>query len=117
MKKYYEVRLSYSDDTQNVTIDENDLPTVLWAFANNTKAILNTSAFRGQDIISILPNHVLSMGWHKGYQPKSDEWGDIYKKLGKSLENYQSQIKNLIPQSNSLQELREKVTNSQKLLN
>lgn len=105
---YYNVRLSYSDNNQDVTITAKDLPMVMWGFAKEIKVVLGTSAFRGKDIISILPDKVASMGWNKGFKPEAIDQVDINKTLGRSLETYQEDVKNLIHDSTSLKNLIER---------
>lgn len=65
-KLYFKVRLSYDTEAENPTIPEEDLPRVLWAFANKTDVILSCGAFRGKDIISVLPDYGAMLGYHRG---------------------------------------------------
>lgn len=105
---FYNVRLSYSDNNDNVTITAKDLPLVMWGFAKETKVVLGTSAFRGKDIISILPDKVASMGWNKGFKPEAIDQADINRTLGRSLENYQEEIKILLQEAVSQKDLIQK---------
>lgn len=105
LNRKYKVRLAFNNATNDVIIGAKELPSVLWAFAKNTKVILDSGAFRGQDIISVLPDKVASMGWNDGYIPQAYDQEDIQKELGRSLETYQSEIKGLLYKANSLEEL------------
>lgn len=120
MKKYYEVRLAFNNQTQDVIITADELPSALLGFQHNAKVILSNGAFRGQDIISILPEKVLSMGWNRGHKPTPDDWNDITRELGNSLEAYMTDVKQLCYHTQDLKQLQDKVKtlpSYQKLLN
>jgi hypothetical protein len=107
-EKYYTVQLSYNDGNKDVVITAKDLAVAMWGFVKETKVVLSDGrAFRGKDIISILPNKVASMGWNDGYKLQPYDQEDIQKKLGRSLENYLSEVKNLIHTAPNLKALME----------
>lgn len=83
MSYFYKIRMSYSDENENVTITEKELQHAYYAFLSETRMILpNGEAIRGKDIISITPDLVRSMGWNHGYKPNSEDWRDMENKLG-----------------------------------
>ena len=116
---FYEVRLAFNDRTQDVVITAEELPIALWGFAKNGKVILSSGAFRGQDIISILPDKITTMGWNKGHRPTPEDWNEIQMELGRKLEDYQEEVKQQVFQSNTMQELMARVKElpTAKLLN
>ncbi len=74
---FWKVRLSYGSEAENVVVSKIHLPVVLWAFAKKSDVVLPSGSFRGKDIISILPDYCLSMGWNRDYEPTSEDWGQI----------------------------------------
>lgn len=112
----YEVRLSFNEDGQNVTITKEELPMVLWAFLKDSKVVCMNGAFRGKDIISVLPNFNAMMGWNKGYQMNEEDFSLVNKNpVCLEARNYYNSVKELCHQSESPKELLEKL--NQTLLN
>lgn len=74
---YWKVRLSYNDEAENVIIPKSDLLKVQWAFVRQANVVLRTASFRGKDIISIMPDYVMSMGWNRDYEPSPQDWLEI----------------------------------------
>lgn len=74
---YWKVRLAYNNDTENVVITQDELLKANFAFATGSNLILKQGSFRGKDIISILPDYSMSMGWNRGYEPTEAEWNEI----------------------------------------
>lgn len=71
---YYTVRLSFNDEGQNITITKAELPMIMWAFTKDTKAVCNGGAFRGKDIISIMPDYNKVLGYNKGYELEPEDF-------------------------------------------
>lgn len=71
---YYTVRLSFNDAGQDITITKAELPMIMWAFTKDTKAICNGGAFRGKDIISIMPDYNKILGYNKGYSLEPEDF-------------------------------------------
>jgi hypothetical protein len=105
----FEVRLSFNEDGQNVSISKEELPKVMWAFLRDSKVVCMNGAFRGKDIISILPNFNAIMGWNKGYSPTPEDHALIQRsEVCLSARNYHSRVKDLCMESQDVQELIEK---------
>ena len=106
----YEVRLSFNEDGQNITITKEELPMVMWAFLEDTKVVCLNGAFRGKGIISILPNFNAMMGWNKGYSLTPEDFELINNEsVCREARNYQASVKSLCMESRTPQELLEKV--------
>lgn len=100
MTKYYRVRTGYGEEN-SFTITGKELPFALWAFINkDSDLITKYGAVRGEKIIDILPDHVASMGWNKGYTPNAEDWREINRELGKGLEDLMDEVKTMIANSN-----------------
>lgn len=84
MQKYYRVRRSY-DNNEDIIITERELPVAMFCFLNDMKFVSSQGATN--KILDILPDHARSMGWNGGYKLTTDDWRDIKKNLGRSLEN------------------------------
>lgn len=115
----YEVRLSYSDKSQNLIIDGDELPVALWLFFNpDNRGFIGEYAIRGKDIISIMPDRVETArqftNWYEGWKPDIEGLKEINALIGRQVENYQEKIKNLLKETRDLDTL---VSNSRKLLN
>jgi len=105
----YEVRLSFNEDAQNITISKDELPIVMWAFLKDAKAVCKNGAFRGKDIISILPNFNSMLGFNKGYDLTPEDFALIARDMTCiNARNYQNHIKSLCHESKTSQELLEK---------
>lgn len=105
----YEVRLSFNEDGQNVTITKDELPMVMWAFLKDAKVVCKNGAFRGKDIISVLPNFNAIMGWNKGYELTPEDFASVSRnEVCLEARNYQNSIKNLCYECSTSQELLEK---------
>lgn len=113
-KFYYKVRLSYDDDAEDITITQDELPNVLWSFVNDSKVVTTNGAFRGKDIITILPDFNRIMGWNKGYKPNSTDFA-LLQRNEKCLQarNYQNKIREICHESKTPQEL---ISRSKQLL-
>ena len=75
-------------------------------------------AFRGQDIISILPDYVMTMGWNRGYEPTEAEWAEIRQNPTiKSMGMIMANVKLICENSKSVEEAEQKFIENQKLLN
>jgi len=97
MKKiYYKVRLSYDNEAENPTITEEELPRVLWAFANKTDVIIPQGAFRGKDIISILPDYGACLGYNRGAKLNGEDFGDYRKSFGNLPEKKLEELKGVL---------------------
>lgn len=91
---------------REIEITEDEIPRALW----NYKFGLPGTYEGGSGIIrAITPDHVQSMGWNKGHKPIPDDWNDIRKELGRSLEDTVSNIKLLMVNCKSLPELETKI--------
>lgn len=85
-KIYFKVRLSYDSESENPTIKEEELARVIWAFAHKTDVVLPSGAFRGRDIISILPDYGACLGYNRGVKLDSIDFADYRRKYGDSAE-------------------------------
>ena len=106
----YEVRLSFNEDAHNITITKDELAVVMWAFLKDAKAICRNGAFRGKDIISILPNFNSMLGFNKGYELTPEDFALISRDIRCiNARNYQNHVKSLCYESKTSQDLLDKV--------
>jgi hypothetical protein len=75
-KCYYTIRMSF-DKTDDITITEEDLTYAIWAFVKKTDVVSTNGCFRGKDIISILPDYAMTMGWNKHYNLEPEDFARI----------------------------------------
>lgn len=93
-KNYWKVRMDYSDDTNDLVIDEVDIVKVMFAFIKQQNVVTSQGAIRGKDIISIIPDFVTSYGWNRGYIPTPEEWSELNSSdNSKKLRDLTSKIK------------------------
>lgn len=103
---YYAVRLSYSDNGQDVTIPKEDLPAVMWGFLKKTQIVCSQGMFKGDAIISILPDYTKILGFNKGYTLESEDFRLIANdKTCNLARNYLDGVKGLTERSTTFQEL------------
>ena len=66
----------------------------MWSFIQGSNIITKEGAFRGKDIISILPDFKRIMGWNTGYQLGAEDFQKINSDdLCFAAKKYQSDIK------------------------
>lgn len=87
---------------REIEITEEELPRALWNFTHNINGIYQGGAGK---IKALAPDYVQSMDWNKGHRPTPEDWEDIRKELGRSMENTVSSLKLLISKSKTLEEL------------
>lgn len=107
---YYTVRLSYNDKGQDLTITKDELPMILWAFTKDTKAVCSGGAFRGKDIISIMPDYCKILGFNKGYELQPED----HRTIGNNHQcfearEYLNNIKRLCLETPSFAEVKSKM--------
>lgn len=102
MQKYYRVRRSY-DNNEDIIITERELPVAMFCFLKDMKFVSSQGATN--KILDILPDHARSMGWNGGYKLTTDDWRDIKKKLGRTLENGIAGAKEVALVAQSIQEI------------
>lgn len=73
----WKVRMSYSNETENIWIEEDELLKAQYCMATGSSFFSKGGSVRGRDIISILPDYAYSNGYNRGYDPKPDEWNAI----------------------------------------
>lgn len=98
--KFYKI---ITGSFQEIIISEEELPKAMWSFVNNEGCTFADGAC--SKINDIIPEKAMSMGWNRGYKPKSEDYPDINRELGRSLENLLVETKLLCSKVNSLPEL------------
>ena len=102
MQKYYRVRRSY-DNNEDIIITERELPVAMFCFLHDMKFVSSQGATN--KILDILPDHARSMGWNGGYKLTTDDWKDVSKHLGRSLENGIANAKEVALIAKTIQEI------------
>lgn len=108
-KCYYTIRTSY-DKNDDITITEEDLPFAIWAFVKKTDVVSANGCFRGKDIISILPDYSMTMGWNKHYELTPEDFARIGSdKTCQKTKILYSEVKNKAEVAKTLRELQAEV--------
>jgi hypothetical protein len=103
---YYTVRLAYNDKGQDITIPKDELPQVMWGFQRKAQVVCSGGAFKGDAIISILPDYNKILGFNKGYDLESEDFRLIANdKTCNQARNYIEGVKKLCGESQTFQEL------------
>jgi hypothetical protein len=102
MQKYYRVRRSY-DSNEDIVITEKELPVAMFCFLHDMKFVSSFGATN--KILDILPDHARSMGWNGGYKFTPEDWREVKKKIGRSLEFQLSQAKEVALIATELSEI------------
>lgn len=83
MQKFYRVRRSY-DSNEDIIITDNELPVAMFCFLNDMKFVSSQGATN--KILDILPDHARTMGWNGGHKLTTEDWREVKKKIGRTLE-------------------------------
>lgn len=90
---------------REIEITEDELPRALWNYIKGYDGVYEGGAGK---IRAITPDHVQSMGWNKGYKPNSDDWADVKRELGRTMEDTMASIKSLVYELPSLEQVEAK---------
>lgn len=71
---YYKIQFGYSE-ADYLEIDESELPKAIALFMEGSgRALFESGAVRGQDIIRITPDWHTDQGWHKGWKIQPEDY-------------------------------------------
>jgi hypothetical protein len=102
---FYKVRLAYDSEAENPIITQEELPLVLWAFITKEDVVFSGGAFRGRDIISILPDIRANCGLYPTAKLYGEDWGEfrhIKPKADKILEDLKNACQKALQIQNPL---------------
>lgn len=75
--QYYKIQFGYNE-ADYLEIDESELPKAIALFMEGSgRALFESGAVRGQDIIRITPDWHTDQGWHKGWKMQPEDYQAI----------------------------------------
>jgi len=88
MTKFFKIQFGYGE-ADYLKITENELPKAIALFMEGSgRALFESGAIRGQDIIRITPDWHTDQGWHKGWKMQPEDYQAIEHLEGVYNETY-----------------------------
>jgi len=91
--KYFKIHIGFN---HSLSIDETELEKAIYAQITGKVFIGKSGTVSGNSITMILSDYNRSMGWNDGYKLGPEDYSEVKKKFGSSLDGYVGEIKEKI---------------------